>query len=195
MVVFLPLLLIKGQAGQMFTQFALVVIFSLAVSLLDATTVVPMLATRLISGEAHREKPREWANTRVLLNRAFACFGRWFDALDAHTGSGLHWAIHHRWLVLGGAFALCLASFLLLPQIGTEMMPQTDSGDFTISIKMPVGTALAKTDAMMKQVEQITLQNPNVRNGVLRGRFGHEPPRQRHGPHPLPGGGDGQAEG
>ena len=45
MVVFLPLLLIKGQAGQMFTQFALVVIFSLALSLLDATTVVPMLAT------------------------------------------------------------------------------------------------------------------------------------------------------
>src|SRR5205085_10243365 len=56
MVVFLPLLLIKGQAGQMFTQFALVVMFSIAVSLLDATTVVPMLASRLIQGEAHAEK-------------------------------------------------------------------------------------------------------------------------------------------
>src|SRR5947207_11771577 len=54
-VVFMPLLLIKGQAGQMFTQFALVVIFSIAVSLLDATTVVPMLASRLIRGEAHHE--------------------------------------------------------------------------------------------------------------------------------------------
>ena len=42
MIVFLPLLLIKGQSGQMFTQFALVVIFSMAVSLLDATTVVPL---------------------------------------------------------------------------------------------------------------------------------------------------------
>ncbi|HEX3000418.1 MAG TPA: efflux RND transporter permease subunit, partial [Armatimonadota bacterium] len=47
MVVFLPLLLIKGQAGQMYTQFALVVIFALAISLLDATTIVPMLASRL----------------------------------------------------------------------------------------------------------------------------------------------------
>jgi len=82
MVVFLPLLLIKGQAGQMFTQFALVVIFSLAVSLLDATTVVPMLAT--------------------------------------------------------------------------------DSGDFSINIKMPPGTALAKTDETMRKVEQIVAANPNV---------------------------------
>src|SRR4029079_16788764 len=56
-VVFLPLLLIKGQAGQMFTQFALVVIFSLLVSLLDATTVVPMLASRLIKEEEVEEEP------------------------------------------------------------------------------------------------------------------------------------------
>jgi len=58
MVVFLPLLLIEGQAGQMFTEFALVVILSLAVSLLDAITVVPMLGTRLIHGEAYRERKR-----------------------------------------------------------------------------------------------------------------------------------------
>ncbi len=58
MVVFLPLLLIQGQAGQMFTQFALVVIFSLAISLLDATTVVPMLATRLIHGDAPPREPQ-----------------------------------------------------------------------------------------------------------------------------------------
>src|SRR5205823_7269110 len=51
MVVFLPLLLIQGLAGQMFIQFALVVIFSIAISLLDALTVVPMLASRLIKEE------------------------------------------------------------------------------------------------------------------------------------------------
>ena len=46
-IVFLPLLLIKGQAGEMFTQFSLVVIFSISISLLDATTVVPMLASEV----------------------------------------------------------------------------------------------------------------------------------------------------
>src|SRR5256885_15265607 len=46
MVVFMPLLLIKGQAGQMYAQLALVVLFSIAVSLLDATTLAPMPASR-----------------------------------------------------------------------------------------------------------------------------------------------------
>jgi HAE1 family hydrophobic/amphiphilic exporter-1 len=160
MVVFLPLLLIKGQAGQMFTQFAVVVIFSLAVSLLDATTVVPMLATRLIHGEAHRESLQH--GHQSLLGRAFVRFGRWFDALDARYRNGLRWAIHRRAVTLGGALAISAGSLLLLPQIGRELMPATDSGDFNISVKMPVGTALARTDDAMRRVEQIVAGDPNV---------------------------------
>ena len=53
-------------------------------------------------------------------------------------------------------------SFLLVPLIGTELMPQTDSGDFSISVKMPVGTALDETNEAMQQVEQIVQSNPNV---------------------------------
>jgi HAE1 family hydrophobic/amphiphilic exporter-1 len=162
MVVFLPLLLIKGQAGQMFTQFAVVVIFSLAVSLLDATTVVPMLATRLIHGEAHRERLDSGRNRRHLLDAAFALFGQWFGALDATYRRVLRWAIHHRkWTILG-AGVVSGFSLLLATQIGTELMPPTDSGDFTVNVKMPVGTALSVTDRTMKQVESIILGNPNV---------------------------------
>lgn len=161
MVVFLPLLLIKGQAGQMFTQFALVVIFSLAVSLLDATTVVPMLATRLIHGEAHRESLQN-SGSATPLGRAFARFGRWFDALDARYRKGLQWAIHHRAWTIAGALSISGASLLLLPQIGTELMPATDSGDFTVSVKLPPGTALAKTDAVMREVERAVMSNPAV---------------------------------
>ena len=160
MVVFLPLLLIKGQAGQMFTQFALVVIFSIAVSLLDATTVTPMLASRIISGEAHLENLQ--GHRATLLQRLFYRFGMWFEALDASYRRGLHWAIHHRIWIIGGAAAVSGASLLLVPQIGTELMPQTDSGDFTVTVKMPVGTSLSTTNRTMQQVEQIILANPNV---------------------------------
>ncbi len=160
MVVFLPLLLIKGQAGQMFTSFAMVVIFSISISLLDATTVVPMLASRFISGEAHHEKIAGVKHN--LLERAFARFGVWFDALDNSYRNGLKWAIHHRIWVIAGAIIISLASLLLVPQIGTELMPATDSGDFNITVKMPVGTALSVTNATMKKIEAILLKNPNV---------------------------------
>ena len=162
MVVFLPLLLIKGQAGQMFTQFAIVVIFSIAVSLLDATTVVPMLATRLISGEAHAENLQNAESHPSLLMRAFARFGQWFETLDNSYRNALHWAIHHRMFTLGGAFGITALSFLLVPMIGTELMPQADSGDFRVSVKLPIGTALSETNKVMKQIERIVISNPDV---------------------------------
>jgi len=162
MVVFLPLLLIKGQAGQMFTQFALVVIFSLGVSLLDATTVVPMLATRLISGEAHAETLKNADNHESLLMRAFAQFGKWLSALDNSYREALKWVIHHRALTLLGAGAITFGSLLLVPYIGTELMPMTDSGDFSINVKMPIGTSLEQTNKAMIKIERIVTSNPNV---------------------------------
>ncbi|HEY0073065.1 MAG TPA: efflux RND transporter permease subunit, partial [Abditibacteriaceae bacterium] len=157
-VVFLPLLLIKGQTGQMFAQFALVVIFSIAVSLLDATSVVPMLASRLIKDEAHHEKTAP----KNFLEKQFALWGKWLDALDNSYRNGLVWALKRRWQVIGAAVVASIASFSLVPYIGSELMPETDSGDFRVQVKMPVGTALEKTNSVMQQIEKTLVENPNV---------------------------------
>lgn len=171
MVVFLPLLLIKGQSGQLFTEFALVVIFSIAISLLDALTVVPMLASRLIKeeeieeeaeshtkeGKAHRAEKKHGPVIRL-----FDWFGDRFDDLDEAYRTALAWAIKHRIWVLLGASSTLVASLLLAPQIGTELLPQTDSGNFTVTIKMPVGTALTKTNETMIKAEAIVQKDPDV---------------------------------
>jgi HAE1 family hydrophobic/amphiphilic exporter-1 len=171
MVVFLPLLLIKGQAGQMFTQFALVVIFSIAVSLLDATTVVPMLASRLIKEEELEEEAeshlpgaeqRRKERKRGLIQRMFDWFGDRFTAVDTAYHHGLKWALHHRLWVIAGAASTLVVSVLLAPQIGTELLPQTDSGNFNVILKMPIGTALAETNAMVLRAEQIVRKNPDI---------------------------------
>lgn len=195
MIVFLPLLLLQGQSGQLFTQFALVVIFSIAVSLLDALTVVPMLASRLIKQEEieheverhHRNTaehthgdpsvngsnasrtasgketmPASKAKRPGPVTRLFDWFGDRFDALDRSYHNGLNWAIHHRFIVIAGAVGISAASFLLVPYIGTEVLPQTDSGNMNVLIKMPVGTALSVTDATMKGVESTLMKIPDV---------------------------------
>ncbi|MEI6500448.1 MAG: efflux RND transporter permease subunit, partial [Armatimonadota bacterium] len=162
MVVFLPLIFIKGQAGQMFTQFALVVIFSLLISLVMAATLVPMLATRLISGEAHSDNINGSGPQATLSQRIFHRWGLWFDNLDRAYRNGLQWALGHRLWIIGGAVLITVLAIPLMTQVGSEMMPVADSGDFNISGKMPVGTSLDKTNQVMLQVEQIVLANPNV---------------------------------
>ena len=163
MIVFLPLLLIRGQAGQMFTQLALVVIFSLAVSLLDAVTVVPMLASRLIDAEKYHDgEEAALERDKSLLGKFFLWANRRFEAMDHGYRNALDWAIHHRLIVLGGAITASALTFLLVPYVGVELMPATDSGDFQFSVKMPIGTSLAETEKAMQKAEKILQDNPNV---------------------------------
>ncbi|MBC7804904.1 MAG: efflux RND transporter permease subunit [Akkermansiaceae bacterium] len=162
-IVFLPLLLIRGQAGQMFTQLALVVIFSITVSLLDAATVVPMLASRFIDVKQYQGgQEAVLAKDKSVLGRFFHWASQRFEALDASYHRSLGWALKHRWQVVGGAFGVTALSCLLIPFIGTELMPATDSGDFQLRVKLPIGTSLARTNEVMIQTEKILADNPNV---------------------------------
>lgn len=172
MVVFLPLLMIQGQSGQTFTQFALVVIFSIAVSLLDAVTVVPMLASRVIreeevEEESHPELRAQRGKKTGPLTRVFDAFGRFFNRMDESYHRGLAWAIKRRWLVLGGVVALTVSVFPLVPLIGSETLPKTDTGDFTVRVRLPIGTALETTIEKMKGVEKILLAEPEIDTVLL----------------------------
>lgn len=164
MIVFLPLLFIKGQAGQTFTQFAMVVVFSLSVSLLDAVTVVPMLASRMVREkevieEAHpelREGKVSWST------RLFDRFGAMFHSLDHSYRNGLKWAIRHRLAILGVGAATLLFAAWLWPSVGREQLPKTDSGDVSVRIRLPLGTALVQTNETMRKVEDLLMKDPDV---------------------------------
>ncbi len=167
MVVFLPLLLIKGQTGQTFTQFALVVVFSLGISLLDAMTVVPMLASRLVREEevieeAHPETRALHGHTAGPLTRLFDKFGTFFTNVDEAYRRGLQKMLKRRWLVIVGALASVAIGAALWPMVGREQLPATDSGNLTVRVKLPVGTSIAVTNATMKQVEQILNTDKDV---------------------------------
>lgn len=169
MVVFLPLFLIQGQSGQIFTQLALVVIFSLAVSLLDAATVVPMLAARVIKKEEVEalEHPERQIQQKGLGARISGRMGLWFHGIDEGYRRSLGWSLKHRWHVMGGVTLLTLAVLPLWPMVGTESLPKTDSGDINVRVRLPVGTALATTRDKMAQVEEVLLADPDVETVFL----------------------------
>lgn len=165
MIVFLPLLMIKGQAGQTFTQFALVVVFSLAISLLDAITVVPMLASRMIrEDQVHEEAHPELRDPKkaTALTKAFDWFGRQFDSLDRSYRNGLVWTLKNRFAVLGVGLMAVVAAAYLWPDVGREQLPPTDSGDLTVRVKLPNSTAVETTNRAMKQIEGIIQKDPDV---------------------------------
>lgn len=164
MVVFVPLFLIQGQSGQIFTQLALVVIFSLAVSLLDAATVVPMLASRVIKEKevVDLEHPEEQLGSRSLGKRMAGWVGTKFLNFEKGYRATLQKSLRRPWMVLLAAGAVTLAVLPLWPLVGSESLPQTDSGDINLRVRLPVGTALTTTQAKMDEVEKVLLAEKDI---------------------------------
>lgn len=161
-VVFFPLLLIPGQTGQMFKQFALVVIISLIFSSFDALTAVPMLCSTYI--KAPKKDPDE---SDSFWDRTFRKWGRWFDELDLTYQSALKRAMGRRWLSLAIAGGVTLVSLLLVPFIGYEFMPRSDTGVIRLRLNMPNGSSLEETDKAMRKAEAILSRHPGIENYLV----------------------------
>src|SRR5918999_6447282 len=101
LAVFLPVGFMTGLVGQFFKSFALTIAFAVAMSLLIAFTLDPMLSSRFV----RFVPPEERTRTRTRAGRAFERWGQAYDALDRRYHSVLGWALNHPWKTLAAAAA------------------------------------------------------------------------------------------
>ncbi|MBM4080455.1 MAG: efflux RND transporter permease subunit, partial [Planctomycetes bacterium] len=163
LVVFLPLIFVRGMAGVMFKQLSIVISFSLLCSLVAAVTLVPMLCVKLIRGT-----PGDAAR-KGLRGMAFRACGWFLTRLDDSYGRLLRAALGHRFLVVLAALALLGASLAMVKLIGVEFMPTTDESDVRVNVEMEPGTRLALFDEKLRRVEALVRDAvPEMRNMVAR---------------------------
>lgn len=150
--VFVPMLFLTGVSSIMFGQLAAVVSFSLAMSLLVAVTIVPVLCSRLLN------PPHALAGQSGIMG-AFNRFGeRLLGGLDNFYSRSLHTALSHRPTVFGVGFGLFALALVLLPRIGFEFQPTTDEGEVTVDAELAVGTRVELTEAVLLRLEDAIRQ-------------------------------------
>lgn len=137
LAIFLPLVFLEGLAGELFYQLAWVVGFALLCSLAVAFTVVPMLAARLPGGGG-----------AIRRSGALAALERGYRRLLAG-------AMRHRAEVMAVAVAGVVLAVVLLPRLGTELLPATDEGDIRTILIWEPGIALDFMDGRMREIERI----------------------------------------
>jgi HAE1 family hydrophobic/amphiphilic exporter-1 len=147
--VFIPLLFLSGTASIMFTQLSVVVMFSLAMSLFVAVTIVPVLCALWL------KTPDEEAQATGILARMFRLSERFLEAMDERYRRAIHVALNHRPTVIAGAAALVVAAVLLYPMISVELMPQTDEGEVNVNAELPVGTRIERTEEALLRLEEM----------------------------------------
>ena len=149
-VIFLPVVFITGQIGQYLLAFGIASATAIMLSMFVSFTLTPALCALWL-------RPQDAASDGQKSKKRGL-----YARLDAVYGHMLEWSLHHRFAMLILAAAVSASAVLLLPRIGTELVPEDDQSEFNVSVNLPRGTTLARTADYVKDIEPTLLGFENV---------------------------------
>ena len=150
--VFIPIFFMPGVIGLLFHEFAVVVALAIVVSAFVSLTLVPMLASRFLTDEAHKKPPGALVHS----------FERGFDMVLALYTRLLDKALSHRKLVLLVALATFVATAWLMIIIPKGFFPEEDIGQIQVSTEAAEDTSFPAMVRLQERVAGIMRADPNV---------------------------------
>jgi HAE1 family hydrophobic/amphiphilic exporter-1 len=151
--VFLPIGFATGIIGKFFREFGLTVAVAVAISLLEAFTLAPMLSAYFFK----QRKPKPGHETEEGMASSLG----W---LDRNYRRVLAWTLGHKKTsaLIGVLVFLSIVGLAMFVQ--TSFLPNIDNGTFTAGLQLPAGTPLEQTDAVARQIETAMKQVPGVQD-------------------------------
>ena len=160
-VVFVPLIFLKGEAGIMFKQLGGLLTATLLASLVCALWLTPMLSSRLLQTPEKRRKHGRW------LEAFHAWSEQRFAALDGVYSGLLRRALRRRWVVVAAALAVFAGSMVLFMGLGSEYAPEDDSGRLMLRYQAPIGTRVEETAALGQRILDVALAEAGRENVLV----------------------------
>ncbi len=150
--VFIPIFFMPGVIGLLFHEFAVVVGLAIVVSAFVSLTLVPMMASRFLSDEAHKKPPG--ALVRL--------FERGFNAMLRGYTRVLDLALGHRKSVLLLALATVVATVWLANVIPKGFFPEEDLGQIIVTTEAAEDTSFPEMVKLQERAAAIIRKDPNV---------------------------------
>ncbi len=156
--VFVPLAFFSGATGNIYRQFAAVMVASISFSAFMALSLTPALCATLLKPVAagHHEEKKGF----------FGWFNRFFDRLTKGYQGVVANALRRtgRYLVIYAAILGAVA--VVYMRLPTSFLPGEDQGYMIVNVQLPPGATQGRTEAVMEQVEDFVLKQPEVQNMV-----------------------------
>ena len=149
-VVYLPLSLISGLSGQMFSQLGMIIVFAMISSLIMALTIVPLLYYRF----RPVEKKTNPANR--VLDRIRSVYDRLLRRL-----------MYRKKTTMAVSVLLLVLSFLLASRLDLELIPTTYDGSIMVTADFRSGTKMEKMSERMREIEDLIGSDRNFENYSL----------------------------
>lgn len=163
--VFVPIAFMQSVAGIMFRSFGLTMVFATFVSLLVTFTLTPMMAAYLFksrkkNADGTLAEPKENIFTKI-----FMIFPKGMDLIRSLYLSTLKFALSRVGVVvqiLAVLGVIVFTAFMAMQFLSVEMMPKQDEGIINITIDLPSGTNIERTNEVMLDIEKRISKIPEL---------------------------------
>ncbi|MBY0482642.1 MAG: efflux RND transporter permease subunit [Chitinophagaceae bacterium] len=158
---FLPLLFLPEGAGDFIRSLPAAVVSTVLASLFVSLTIVPFLSSRVLSNHENPEGNFFLRGLKKIINGSYRKL--------------LHNAIIRPYTTLAIAALIFIAVISLIPRVGFSLFPASEKPMFMVNIETPLGSSLAWTDSISKQVEKQIKGLKDLKNYTT--NVGHGNPR------------------
>jgi multidrug efflux pump subunit AcrB len=147
-IVFIPMFFLSGVAKYLFVPLAEAVVFAMLASYVLSRTLVPTLAMYLLRARTHFSPGR---NPFALFQRSFE---RRFDRARAQYQAVLTTLVYRTRIFVPLFLLACVSVMLLVPLLGQDFFPDTDTGQFKLHIRAKTGTRIEETARLCDLVDK-----------------------------------------
>lgn len=155
--VFLPIVFMDGITSTIFKELALTFSITLFASLIIALTLVPMLSSKFLKMQDHTQSKNK------VIYKINKVLDSSYSRVELAYTNLLTLALNHRIWTVFIAIAIFLGTLTSIPLVGTEFLPETDEGQFSINVSAPVGSELEEIEAIMIQIEEKLIDIPEIK--------------------------------
>jgi HAE1 family hydrophobic/amphiphilic exporter-1 len=144
-LVFGPIVFVKGLAAALFRDLSLSVVLSVGASLILALTLMPVLMTTA-KGKGEKGKRETGGGLLAPIYRLGARLAEWYER-------GMAWSLRHPGPVFAIAIAATLLTVWVALRLPREILPRVDEGIVVAELKLPEGTAIEETARQAGRIE------------------------------------------
>lgn len=157
MAVFIPITLMEGNTGRLFTEFAVTIAAAVAFSSLVALTMSPMLASKILKPHAEsRSGP---------LSSFIQGIDRFVDKVRSVYSRIFDFLVRRPLAIALATLAIMIGSWFIFQDLESEYAPREDRGGFFMSIRGPEGASFEYMERYLDEIERRLL--PYTESGEI----------------------------
>jgi HAE1 family hydrophobic/amphiphilic exporter-1 len=165
--VFLPVGFLQGSTGVFYRQFAFTLATAILISAVNALTLSPALCALFLTDlhERGKEKDKD-KRFNGIAERFFLGFNAGFESLKNRYADSLVTLLRKRKLAFGALAVVSLLSFWLFKVTPTGFIPDEDNGFVIVSVSLPPGASLSRTQAAIDKAQVAMSSMPAIRKVI-----------------------------